>query len=100
MGFSLMGTRSILILIVALVVLVVGYNSGYIVKETGRAVLLTFGKLDTANIDPGLDFKWPLVQEVRKFDARVLTFDAQPERFLTVEKNKGETGKRRPKMKR
>merc|ERR1711916_368926 len=52
----------------------------------GRAVLLTFGKLDTANIDPGLDFKWPLVQEVRKFDARVLTFDAQPERFLTVEK--------------
>ncbi len=81
-----MGTRSILILIVALVVLVVGYNSVYIVKETERAVLLTFGKLDTANIDPGLDFKWPLVQEVRKFDARVLTFDAQPERFLTVEK--------------
>lgn len=81
-----MSGRNLVILIVLAVVVAIGYNSLYIVKETERAVMLEFGRLDKAGIEPGLHYKIPLVHEVRKFDARILTFDAQPERYLTVEK--------------
>ncbi|MCB1913118.1 MAG: protease modulator HflC, partial [Rhodocyclaceae bacterium] len=36
---------------------------------------------------PGLNFKWPLIQNVRYFDRRILTMDTpEPERFITSEK--------------
>ena len=35
---------------------------------------------------PGLHWKIPFVNNVRKFDGRVLTVDSQPERFFTQEK--------------
>jgi len=72
-------------LIVGLVLFVLG-NSLYIIKETERAVLLQFGEVVNPNIQPGLHIKIPFVNNVRKFDGRVLTVDAQPERFLTQEK--------------
>lgn len=81
-----MSTRSLFLLALILIGLVVGYNSIFIVNEYQRAVLLTFGRLDQADLEPGIHVKWPLAQEVRKFDARILTFDARPERYLTVEK--------------
>jgi len=72
-------------LIVGLVLFVLG-NSLYIIKETERAVLLQFGEVVNPDIQPGLHIKIPFVNNVRKFDGRVLTVDAQPERFLTQEK--------------
>ena len=42
--------------------------------------------MSQADIKPGLHFKWPIKDEVRKFDGRVLTLDTQPQNFLTVEK--------------
>jgi len=51
-----------------------------------RAVLLEFGAVKRADIGPGLHLKWPFINDVRKFDGRVLTSDAPPERFLTLEK--------------
>lgn len=79
-------TRGMWILFVGIFVAVVGFNSAYIVKETERAVMLRFGKLQSADIKPGLHFKIPLVNEVRKFDARVLTSLTREQRFLTLEK--------------
>ena len=35
---------------------------------------------------PGLHFKWPFINNIKKFDARIQTMDAKPERFLTAEK--------------
>lgn len=61
-------------------------NSLYIVRETERAVLLEFGKLKETDIKPGLHWKIPFINELRKFDARVLTVDVRPESFLTLEK--------------
>jgi membrane protease subunit HflC len=58
----------------------------YTVTELQRAVLLEFGRVVDADIPPGLHFKKPFINEVRKFDARVLTLDAPAERFLTLEK--------------
>lgn len=67
-----------------LVVLIAG-NSLFVVKETERAVLLRFGELVSADIAPGLHVKIPMVNTVRKFDARIQTQDTTPERFLTLE---------------
>lgn len=61
-------------------------NSLFIVKETQRAVMLRFGEVVNVDIPPGLHAKIPFVNSVRKFDGRVLTVEAQSERFLTLEK--------------
>jgi len=47
---------------------------------------LKFGRVVEADLAPGLHMKIPFVNSVSKFDARLLTLDAQPQRFLTVEK--------------
>jgi modulator of FtsH protease HflC len=60
-------------------------NTLFVVKETERAVMLQFGELVNADIQPGLHAKIPWVNNVRKFDARIQTEDATPQRFLTLE---------------
>lgn len=81
-----MSTRSMTLILGALFVLFVLSNSLFIVKETERAVLLQFGEVVNPDVVPGLHLKIPFVNNVRKFDGRVLTVDATPERFLTLEK--------------
>ena len=78
--------RSMPWVIVGLLALMVLINSVYIVRETERAVLLEFGRVQETDIQPGLHWKFPMVNEVRKFDARILTVDVRPEPFLTLEK--------------
>lgn len=60
-------------------------NTLIVVKETERAVMLQFGELVNSDIEPGLHAKIPWVNNVRKFDARIQTEDATPQRFLTLE---------------
>lgn len=61
-------------------------NTLYVISETERAVKLRFGKLEQIDIPAGLHWKWPVVEEVRIFDARVQTLDSPPEEFLNAEK--------------
>jgi membrane protease subunit HflC len=70
---------------ITFLVVVVAANSIFVVKQTERAVMLQFGDMVRADIPPGLHFKVPYVNSVRKFDARILTVDATPQRFLTLE---------------
>ena len=58
----------------------------FVVKETERAVKLRFGEVVEADVPPGLHFKLPIINTVRKFDARILTLDAAPQSYLTSEK--------------
>jgi membrane protease subunit HflC len=81
-----MNGKSVLAALVAALSIMLISNSLYIVKETERAVLLRFGQVVNPDIKPGLHAKIPFVNNVRFFDARVLTVDALPERFLTLEK--------------
>ena len=81
-----MSGRSVTFILLAVVALFIANNSLYIMKETERGVLLRFGEVVNPDIAPGLHFKIPFVNNVRKFDGRILTVDAQPERFLTQEK--------------
>lgn len=61
-------------------------QSIYIVSETERAVKLRFGEIIEFDVQPGLHFKFPILNTVRKFDARILTLDAAPQSYLTSEK--------------
>jgi len=70
---------------VLFLIVVIGANSVFVVKETERAVMLRFGDIVRTDIPSGLHFKIPYVNSVRKFDARVLTVDATPQRYLTLE---------------
>ncbi len=81
-----MSGRNVTIILVAVLGLFVLSNSLYVIKETERGVLLRFGEVVNPDITPGLHFKVPFVNNVRKFDGRVLTVDSQPERFFTQEK--------------
>ncbi|MCQ4271632.1 MULTISPECIES: protease modulator HflC [Pseudomonas] len=81
-----MNNKSLIALIFGVIVVVVAWNSLYIVSQTERAVLLQFGRVVEADLQPGLHVKIPLVNKVRKFDARLLTLDSSTSRFLTLEK--------------
>ncbi len=76
------------LLFVVLVLLGVGLfnQTAYRVLETEKAILLEFGNLVDASIEPGLHFKLPVAEEVKKFDARVLTLDSKGETYYTLEK--------------
>tara|TARA_Y100001970_G_C14100229_1_gene785064 strand:- start:251 stop:1126 length:876 start_codon:yes stop_codon:yes gene_type:complete len=78
--------KSLVGIIVLALLSLLGTNAVFVVSEFERAVLLEFGKVVRSDISPGLHFKLPVINEVRKFDARILTSDAPPERYLTLEK--------------
>lgn len=60
--------------------------SAYTVDEREKVLLFSLGEIKQADLEPGLHFKVPIVNNVKKFDSRILTLDARPERFLTSEK--------------
>jgi len=80
---NLLKTLGLLVL-----VLFVANSTLYVISEFERGVKLRFGKLIEADIQPGLHVKMPLVDDVRIFDARILTVDAQPASFFTIEKKR------------
>jgi membrane protease subunit HflC len=69
-----------------LAALLVLFNSVFIVNEAEHAILFQFGAVKRADFEPGLHFKAPFVQNVRKFDNRLLSVEAEPERYLTSER--------------
>ena len=81
-----MATRTLVTLIGLFVALVLASSTLFVVKETERAIMLQFGEVVQCDIQPGLHVKVPFVNTVRIFDARVLTLDARPQRYLTLEK--------------
>ncbi|MEX1032247.1 MAG: protease modulator HflC [Cellvibrionaceae bacterium] len=81
-----MNAKTLMVLIIGGLLVLLAANSLYIVQQTEKAVLLEWGRMDTANVEPGLHVKVPIMNQVRKFDARVLTSSTTEQRFLTVEK--------------
>ncbi|MFD1912239.1 protease modulator HflC [Halodurantibacterium flavum] len=70
--------RTALILPVLFVALVAGLSSVFIVDERERVLVLQFGQVRQVREDPGLGFKIPLIQEVVRYDARILGLQTQP----------------------
>ena len=70
------------------VVLVLTSLTAFTVDQRQKVIVFEFGKIKEIIEEPGLHFKWPLIQNVRYFDNRILTLDAlETESFITSEKN-------------
>ena len=67
--------------------LVVLGMSIFTVDQRQHAIIFQLGEVREVMAEPGLYLKWPLIQNVRYFDKRILTLDtSEPERFITSEK--------------
>ncbi|MFY9316054.1 MAG: protease modulator HflC [Burkholderiales bacterium] len=74
-------------LAVVLALLVLATSTLFSVDQRQNAIIFQLGEVKDVVTKPGLHFKWPLLQNVRHFDMRILTFDdAEPLRFITSEK--------------
>ena len=81
-----MSGRQMSILIGLVVLVAIVSNVLYVINERERAVLLKFGEVVATDIQPGLHFKLPIVNDVRRFESRLITLDSSPQRYLTAEK--------------
>ncbi|MBL8491160.1 MAG: protease modulator HflC [Rhodocyclaceae bacterium] len=67
--------------------MVVAAMTIFTVDQRQFAIIFQLGEIKEVITEPGLAFKWPLIQNVKVFDKRILTLDSpEPERFLTAEK--------------
>jgi membrane protease subunit HflC len=59
----------------------------FTVDQRQNAIVFQLGEVKDVVTTPGLHFKWPLIQNLRFFDMRILTYDdTEPLRFITSEK--------------
>lgn len=73
----------LLILVVALGIL--GVSSVFLVTETEYAIKFQLGRIVKTDYQPGIHIKLPFVNNVRKYDRRLLTLDTNAEQMLTSE---------------
>jgi len=81
-----MNNRGWMALLALGVLALLALDSFFIVNQKEKAVLKQFSRIDKTDIEPGLYFKWPLVEEVVKVDGRALVYDVRTQSFLTAEK--------------
>lgn len=74
----------------AVIILLLVSGSMYSVDERQKAIVIRLGEVIRSDDKPGLHFKMPFAfmgyDSVRFFDSRILTMDAEPQPFLTLEK--------------
>jgi membrane protease subunit HflC len=74
-----------ILLIVVVVLGVITASSLFVVNETEYAIKFQLGRIVRADYEPGIHVKLPFVNNVRKFERRLLTLDTNPEQMLTSE---------------
>ncbi|HYU68147.1 MAG TPA: protease modulator HflC [Burkholderiales bacterium] len=80
-------SRSGILLAIIAGAIVLAALSAFTVDQRQRAIVFQLGEIKDLIDEPGLYFKFPLIQNVRYFDKRILTLDtADTERFITSEK--------------
>jgi membrane protease subunit HflC len=80
-----MGSRVLMVFVGIVAALVVLTASTFVVGEQHRALLVRFKSVVGKDYEPGLHFKVPFVDNVFKFDKRVITRKFDGEQFLTNE---------------
>ena len=70
-------SRPTIIILIAGLVIAAGLSSIFIVDEREKALVLQFGQVRSVKETPGLAFKIPLIQEVVRYDDRILSFETQ-----------------------
>lgn len=84
--------KNFLVVAVALLLLLT-VSAVFIVFEGQRGIVFEFSKIkrdgtsgEMKVYEPGLHFKFPFINTVKKLDARIQTLDEAPDRFVTAEK--------------
>jgi len=78
-------SRFSIVVVVGFVLVLIGL-SAFTVGERELAIKLQVGKVVQANYEPGLHFKIPVFQTVRKFPSQILKIDDAPQRVFTLER--------------
>ena len=73
------------LLILAGLILALILNSIFVIDEKEDGIVFQFGEAIKSDLPTGLNFKLPIVQNVKKYDSRLQTLDEEPNRILTVE---------------
>jgi membrane protease subunit HflC len=82
-----MSNRLGVVLVAVAAIMLLAGTTLFTVDQRERAIVFQLGEIREVVTDPGLNFKWPLIQNVRFFDNRILTLDTpETERFITSEK--------------
>ncbi len=72
-------------LVIGGLLIVIAGLSLFTVNEREQAIKLQIGQVVSSDYEPGLHWKIPIVQTVRKFPRRILTITDRPERVFTAE---------------
>ncbi|OAA30076.1 membrane protein [Kosmotoga arenicorallina S304] len=75
---------TLVIIVIIAIILLPGFF--YIVDQTEQAVVLRFGEIVKVNTDPGLYIKQPFIDNVVRFEKRLLVYDVPAERIFTKDK--------------
>ncbi len=74
------------IIIIVVIVLLLAQGGLYVVNEAEQAIVTQFGKPVSGIIPSGIHFKLPFVQDVRRFESRILKWDGDPNQIPTKDK--------------
>ena len=70
--------KATILLPIIVILAAVGLSSVFIVDERQKVLVLQFGRVVNVKDEPGLAFKIPLIQEVARYDDRILSRDLDP----------------------
>jgi len=73
------------LIILAGLILALILNSLFVIDEKEDGIVFQFGEAIKSDLPTGLNFKLPILQNVKKYDSRLQTLDEEPNRILTVE---------------
>jgi membrane protease subunit HflC len=80
-------SNSRFLLLVIVGILFVGFGlSAFTVNEREQAIKLRVGEVVSSDYKPGLHWKIPVYENVRKFSTRILRIDDEPQRVFTLER--------------
>ncbi len=77
--------RFMVVIVFGLGLLVLGLTA-FTVNERELAIKLQVGEVVESSYEPGIHFKIPIIQSVRKFPARIMKIDDEPQRVFTLER--------------
>lgn len=76
------------VLVGVVVIVILLTQAAFVVKPSDQGIILQFGKPVRIIQEPGLYFKYPLVQDFIQLEKRILAVDARPEEYITLDKKR------------
>jgi len=77
-----------LVALLGLVILIGAYGSLFTVYQTDQAIVVQFGEPVRVVTEPGLHFKWPLVQSVISIDKRILDLENSAQEVIAFDQKR------------